>query len=229
MAYLWGGMDALSLSPFAPVALGTLGPVRPLQPTTAQDGNTSGSTAPTLQDLTQGLFRQTLQTSLAAPISEPGLVNGGLAPEATASLLAALTAPQATAGATPTVDTTTNAITQATPSSAPSPTPPVTATELPTQDVFANSSSLDFALQAALRFGAGVLGPGAAAQNAADLGTGLIRDATAVPRLEGLRGQAGAPGPEAYTQPQASAGRLLRDYEVGTPPVAAGGGVDLLA
>lgn len=220
-------MDALSLSPFVPPSLGTLSAVRPVS---VQD-KAPGSSTLSIQDLAQGLFRQALQTSLAAPVAESGPLNGGLAPEATASLLAALTAPQAAARPTPAADATTNAITQATPSSAPSPTPPVAATELPTQDAFANSSSLDFALQAALRFGAGVIGHGAVAPNAADLGTGLIRDAAAVPRLEGLRAQAGAPGPEAYTQSQVSAGRLLRGYEVGPPPVPSpgGGGLDLLA
>ncbi|MCE1204267.1 MAG: hypothetical protein LWW79_06620 [Holophagaceae bacterium] len=226
-------MDALFLSPLAPATLGALGALRPAQPLPIQEDNASGSSALAVQDLAQGLFRRTLQASIVAPLSEPGGGNVGLAQEATASLLAALTTPQAPASATAATDATTNALTQTAPSTAPSATPPtaVLADAPAITDAFADSSSLDFALQAALRFGAGVVGQGAATQPNADLSTGLIRDAASVQRLGSLQAQAGAPGPEAYTLPQVPAARVLRSYEAAPPPAlpAASGGVDLLA
>ena len=42
---------------------------------------------------------------------------------------------------------------------------------------------------------------------------GLIRDAATVQRLGSLQAQAGAPGPEAFTLPQAATARILRSYE----------------
>ena len=225
-------MDALSLSPLAPVTLGALGGLRPVQPLPIQEDKTTGSSALAIQDLAQGLFQRALQASVLSPVSEPSGGNLGLAREATASLLASLRAPQAPASATPAAEATTNAVSQSAPSTAPSATPP--AAVLPdvpaTQDAFASSSTLDFAMQAALRFGAGVSGQGMTTLPTADLSTGLIRDAAAVQRLGSLQAQAGAPGPEAFTLPQATA-RTLRGYEVTpSPPIIPGGSqVDIFA
>jgi len=226
-------MDALSLSPLAPATLGALSALRPAQPLPIQESKTPGSSTLAVQDLAQGLFQQALQASILSPISEPGGGNVGLAQAATTSLLAALTAPQAPASATAATDATPTALTQTAPSTAPSATPPTPLlADVPaTQDAFASSSTLDFALQAALRFGAGVAGQGALAPPGADLSTGLIRDAAAVQRLGGLQAQAGAPGPEAYTLPQASIARILRNYEAAPNPLSMteAGVVDLLA
>ncbi|MFN7958143.1 MAG: hypothetical protein U0P46_07485 [Holophagaceae bacterium] len=235
-------MAAIALSPLAPATLSALSALRPVQPLPITEDKTSGSSALTLQDLAQGLFQRTLQASVLAPLAEPGGGNLGVAPEATASLLASLTAPQAPASATPAADATAPAgaqatlpsgATAATASTAPSPSPPAAVLpEVPaTQDAFASSSSLEFALQAALRFGAGVAGQGTPALPSADLSTGLIRDAAAVPRLEGLQAQTGAPGPEAFLRPSASNLRLLRTYEISPAPVSSpqATGVDLFA
>lgn len=229
-------MDALSLSPLAPVTLGALGGLRPVQPLPIQENKTTGSSALAIQDLAQGLFQRALQASVLSPVSEPSGGNLGLAREATASLLASLRAPQAPASATPATEATTNAVTpaipQTAPSTAPSATPPaaVLADVPATQDAFASSSTLDFAMQAALRFGAGVSGQGMTTLPTADLSTGLIRDAAAVQRLGSLQAQAGAPGPEAFTLPQATT-RTLRGYEVTpSPPISPGGSqVDIFA
>jgi len=226
-------MDALSLSPLAPASFSALSALRPVQPLPVQEDKTSGSRALAIQDLAQGLFQQALQASILSPVSEPIGGNVGLAREATTSLLASLSAPQAPATATPAPDATTNTITRAASSSAPSATPPaaVIADVPAAQDAYATSSTLDFALQAALRFGAGVAGLGTPPLPSADLSPGLIRDAAAVQRLGSLQAQAGAPGPEAFTLPQAASTRLLRTYEV-TPALAispGASGVDLLA
>ncbi|NWJ41612.1 MAG: hypothetical protein HXX12_11645 [Geothrix sp.] len=213
-------MDALSLSPLSPANLSALTALRPVPPLPVQDGKTTGSSALAIQDLAQGLFQRALQASIHSPVSESGGGNVGLGQEATASLLASLAAPQAPASATAPTDATTNAITQAAPSTAPSATPPaaVLADAPVTQDAFASSSTLDFALQAALRFGAGVAGQGTPALATADLSTGLIRDAATVQRLGNLQAQAGAPGPEAFTLPQATTSRVLRSYEAAPIP-----------
>jgi hypothetical protein len=229
-------MAVLSVSPLGPATLSGLNALRPVPPLPVAEDKASGSTALTIQDLAQGLFQRTLQASILSPLAETEGGNLGLAPEATASLLASLTAPQAPASATPAPGATVDATIAGSPaaaSTAPSPTPPAAVQPdlAATQDAFASSSSLEFALQAALRFGAGVAGQGASVLPSADLSTGLIRDAAAVPRLDGLQAQAGAPGPEAFLRPSVSSTRLLRTYEIGpapspTPAVA---GVDLFA
>jgi len=226
-------MDALSLSPLAPATFNAVGALRPVQPLPVQEDKTSGSRALAIQDLAQGLFQQALRASVLSPVTDSVSGNFGLGREATASLLASLSAPQAPATATPAADATTNAINPAASSSAPSPTPPAAViADVPTaQDAYATSSTLDFALQAALRFGAGVAGLGTPALPSAELSPGLIRDAAAVQRLGSLQAQAGAPGSEAFTLPQATNTRLLRTYEVNSP-LAIGSGssrVDLFA
>jgi hypothetical protein len=92
--------------------------------------------------------------------------------------------------------------------------------------------SPDFAMQTALRFGAGVVAQAATSGiPAPDLGTGLVRDATTVLRLENLQPHAGGPGPEAFARPESPAQRILRTYEAGSALSATQGtsAVDLLA
>lgn len=226
-------MDALSLSPLAPATFSAVSTLRPVQPLPVQEDKASGSRALAIQDLAQGLFQQALQASILSPLSEPSGGNVGLAREATTSLFASLSAPQAPASTTSATDATTNAITRATPSTAPSASPPAAVlADVPTaQDAYATSSTLDFAMQAALRFGAGIAGLGTPTLPSADLGPGLIRDAATVQRLGSLQTQAGAPGSEAFTLPQAATTRLLRTYEVTPAPAISPGSnrVDLFA
>jgi hypothetical protein len=87
-------------------------------------------------------------------------------------------------------------------------------------------------MQTALRFGAGVVTEAmASAIPTADLGTGLVRDATSVLRLESLQARTSAPGPEAFAQPQTPAHRILQSYDSSSMGSAAPGAstVDLLA
>ena len=152
----------------------------------------------------------------------------GLALQTTASLLASLTAPQAPVAPTATPDATTNPVAQITGGQAATPATTI-ATDIPAnQDTFATSSSLDFALQTALRFGAGVAGQVAPANPGPLSEPGLVRDATAVLRTGPLQPQAGHPGPEAFTHPQATAQRVLRSYATAPAPTSPGS-LDLMA
>jgi hypothetical protein len=231
-------MDALSVSPVGPAALSALSALRPVQASriqATQAGNPSGSAALSAQSLVQSLFQRTLQTTSLYPVSEPVTGSAALAQEATASLLAALTPPQAPANVTPAPDATTNPAALQASSSDSSTAPPTlpAVQDLPTaQDAFETSLSPDFAMQTALRFGAGV-GAQAAASGivAPDLGTGLVRDAATVLRLENLQPRTGGPGPEAFARPETPAQRVLRTYETGSAVSATQGtsSVDLLA
>jgi hypothetical protein len=119
-------------------------------------------------------------------------------------------------------------------STAPASTVPATdIQDLPAaQDAFETSLSPDFAMQTALRFGAGVVAQAAASGiPTPDLGAGLVRDATTVLRLENLQPRTGGPGPEAFTQAETPTQRILRTYET-SPALSATQGanaVDLLA
>jgi len=220
-------MDPISVGAFTPVALNAVSALRPLQV-----GGAARTTTLSSQDLAQGVFQRTLQAATSFPLAEPATGSAGLFQEATASLLAALSAPQATANATSTSDATTNPLAVQPPGTAtsPSPTPPTTVlSDVPaTQDAFATSSGADFAMQTALRFGAGVLASTAPSLATTDQGAGLVRDATSVSRLDGLQARAGSPGPEAFTRSMAAIGRVLRDYQV-TPATQPSGGLDLMA
>lgn len=127
----------------------------------------------------------------------------------------------------------TTAPTTATATTTPAATPAAVALPEVTNpaDAFATSSSLDFALETALRFGAGVqaLAPPAQANPnlSAGLSAGLVRDATSVLAQGNLQPHAGGPGPEAFTHPQAAVQRALRTYAPAVVP--AGPGLDLLA
>lgn len=227
-------MDPLAVVSLGPATLSALTAVRPVQALrvpAAQDGKASRSPL-SVQDLAQRLFQQTLQAATLSPLAEPAAGSAGLAVEAAASLLAALNAPQATANTNPTADATTHpTAVQATGLvTAPAGTPPAAVpAELPAnQDAFAASLSTDFALGTALRFGAGVSTQIAPTLATGNLGTGLVRDATAVLRLEGIQPHAGGPGPEAFTHPQAPVQEVLRTYEA-VPATQGPGQVDLLA
>jgi len=241
-------MDPLAVNALSPATLSALSAVRPVQalavPAPREVASTASApgSALTLQDLAQGMFQRTLQAATLFPLAEPATGNLGLAQEAAASLLAALTPPQAPAASTPANDATTNPATvnpaatnaadatnQA--STASTATTATAATALPEAttpaDAFATSSSLDFALETALRFGAGVQALAAPAPANPDLGAGLVRDATSVLTQGNLQPHAGGPGPEAFTHPQATVQRALRTYA--PTVVTASPGLDLLA
>jgi hypothetical protein len=235
-------MDTLSVNPVSPVAVGVLSTPRPvIQPLAVPPGQhakAAGPAALSLQEVAQSLFQRTLQTATLYPVAEPASGSAGLALDATASLLAALNPPQATADTTATPAATTNpeAVQASNTSSSTAQTPTAPVASLPdlpaTQDAFGASLSPDFAMQTALRFGAGVVTEAAlAAVPATNLGTGLLRDATAVPRLGNLQPRAGGPGPEAFAQPGAATQRILRTYEAGSAlsPAQGTSTVDLLA
>jgi hypothetical protein len=182
-----------------------------------------------------------LQVSTVFPLAESTTPGLGLVQAVTPSLLAALNPPQPAANTTPATDATTNATTNTTTNAT-----AVTATTLadtttaataaanplqdvPTaQDAFATGSSLDFALQTALRFGAGVGAPAAPALPNAGQEPGLVPDAAAVMRIQGLQAQTGGPGPEAFARNQPPIQQILHDYQAITVPQAPGQ-VDFLA
>ena len=241
---LGSAMDALSVSPVGPATFSALSALRPVQASRIQStqvGNPAESSALSAQKLVQTLFQRTLQATSLSPVAEPVSGSAGMAQDVTASLLAALTPPPAPADVTAAPEVTNPAALQSSdtsPSTAPSSTAPSSAVPAPNvqdlpaaQDAFEASLSPDFAMQTALRFGAGVVAQAAASGvPAADLGTGLVRDATTVPRLGNLQPRASGPGPEAFAQPETPTQRILRTYETGSALSATqgGGGEDLL-
>jgi hypothetical protein len=215
-------MNPLTINAVGPVTLSALSALRPVPTATNGAGDPTGTTA---LGLAQGLFQRALQVTPVLPLAAPGTTGLDQTQEATASLLAALTAPQAPAPATPAAADAT-ALT-ATPSPVANPAETVLGNLTATQDAFTNASSLDFALQTALRFGAGV-GPLAAPATAnPGQGTGLVRDATEVLRIRNLQPQTGGPGPEAFAQPHAPVQRVLQSYQP-VPAAPTPGQVDLL-
>jgi hypothetical protein len=228
-------MDTFSVGPINPVAVGILHTALPvIQPPATlpgQTGRSAGPTAEPIQNLAQVLFRQTLQAASQYPISEPASGSASLAQDAATSLLAALNPTPATAGSASLAPAATSpAAGQTSISSSTTPAPNLQ--DLPTtQDAFGTSLSPDFAMQTALRFGAGVVTEAAASVPAAELGTGLLRDATAVLRLGNLQPRTGGPGPEAFAQPQTATQRVLRTYEGSStgPSTQGASTVDLLA
>lgn len=231
-------MDALSISPVGPATLRALSALRPVQASRIQPtqvGNPSESPALSAQRLAQSLFQRTLRTASLYPVSESVTGSAALAQEATASLLAALPLSQTPTNVTPVSDATAKpAVPQASSSTSPAAPPTLPAVQdLPAaQDAFATSLDPGFAMQTALRFGAGVVAQAAASGiPAPDLGTGLVRDATTVLRLENLQPRTGGPGPEAFARPETPAQRILRTYETGSALSATQGtsAVDLFA
>ena len=220
-------MDPLRIPPLGLNPLGALKP--PAPPAQPAAGPSSG--LPGIQSLAQDLFSRTLQAAAVFPVVEStGPAN--FLQDSASPLLAALTAPQASTPVTATPDAQVPAQTQpaALQPTATTPTAPAVPQETPaTLEATAQTGEgLDFALQTALRFGAGV-GPLAGPQVLTpDLAAGLIRDAAAVQRAQGLQTRAGGPGPEAFARPQEAVRRALQTYQ--TPPVAEGSAsLDVLA
>ena len=209
-------MDAVRLSSLGMLAL--LNPGASGSSPWPADPASAGA-APQAPASTQDLFQQLLQASIPAGAQGIAALDLNAAP----SLLAALTAPQATsaAGTTTTAPQVLGVAEAAAPVSvALAASPPV----LPD----ATGSGLDFALQTALRFGAGV-GPLAVPANAVpDLSTGLVRDAAAVLRNAPLQSQAGGPGTEAFVH-SPFVHQALRLYQAGAIPSPTSSGLDLLA
>jgi len=234
-------MDALSVSPVGPATFSALSALRPVQASRIQStqvGNPAESSALSAQKLVQTLFQRTLQATSLSPVAEPVSGSAGMAQDVTTSLLAALTPSPAPADVTAAADATTNPAALSTSSTDSSTAPPsaLPATDIQdvpaAQDAFDTSLNPDFAMQTALRFGAGVVAQAAASGiPTPDLGAGLVRDATTVLRLENLQPRTGGPGPEAFAPPETPTQRILRTYETGPAALSAtqgGGGVDLL-
>jgi hypothetical protein len=245
-------MNVLPVVPVNPVAVNAVNTAelvhQPVTGSLAQSSKAAGTAALSIQDLTQSLFHQNLQAAALFPVLDPVSGSAGLAQDAIASLLATLNPAQAAAAATPAATPPTslgpppnlnpsagaaplaNALSSAAPSSA---APVATAQDLPaSQDGFWASLSPDFAMQTALRFGAGVAIQAApTALSGTAPGTGLVRDAASVLRLGNLQPHAGHPGPEAFTQSQPPTQQILQTYEAGATTTAPQGtsAVDLLA
>lgn len=228
-------MDVLSVSSPTPTTLTAVNPLWSAKLTADQNTNTL-----TFKDLAKELFQHTLLSTPLPPLPDSTLGASRLAQLATSTLMASLSAPQATATTSPTSDASSTAaivnpvastgpvgITASTVPSTPLPTP-VVKDLAAVQDTFTNSSTGDFAMQTALRFGAGVLGPAAPALASSQQGTGLVRDATAVLRTATVQAHGGGPGPEAFFHTQTNAARILREYQTVSPPLQPVG-LDLLA
>lgn len=230
-------MAALSVNPLSPVALSALRSVQPPTVPPARTEPSPGTSSLSLQDLAQTLFQRTLQATTLFPLAAPATRNASLAQATAAALLASLNAPQATTVASTVTTTTTNPVAaqpvDTTPSTAPASAPTAAVIgDLPAgQDAFALSLGPDFAMQTALRFGAGVQSQAALALPPTDLGAELVRDAANVLRLGNLQPQAGGPGPEAFATQQNLIQRVLRSYGAAPTGTALQGTdtVDLLA
>lgn len=223
-------MDPLRLSALGGTAAMVLTPALVIP--RAQQGNAQGTAA---EAGVQGLFLQALQA--ANPLSQTGTASSTPAAQGvTDSLLAALTAPTATAATTATADTSTAAAAVApappavTLAGATPATPVIAAAEAATasQVTLPDSSTLAFALETALRFGAGVAPGAGPAFQLPDAGAGLMRDAAAVPRQPHLLLNTGRSGAEVLAQPQTAVPQAVNAYR--TAAVAeAPAGLDLMA
>lgn len=229
-------MDALRVSSLGSTPLNALRPP-PVVPQvqTGAPGNgrtelTVGLVPDLARDLALTLLQSSTQSALLRPVTGSAPAPPELAPTFTASLVAALTAPPTTAVATPSTETASAAgapaVAGSTPAPTTAPTTPTVAALAPEtpaiQDGFQTGASVDFALQTALRFGAGVVAQAAPALQAASLDDGLVRDAMAVLRQGGLQSQGGRPGPEAYARPQTDAMRAAETYRPTAPEVGSG-------
>lgn len=235
-------MDALRVSPLGSTPLSTLRPppvVPQVQTGAPGNGRTelaAGLVPDLARDLALTLLQSTTQSALLQPVLGSAPAAPQLTPTFTASLVAALTAPSATGVATPSTETAStagaSAVAGASTTTSTAPTAaPVTALapETPAiQDGFQTGASVDFALQTALRFGAGVVAQAAPSLQAAPAGEGLVRDAMAVLRQGGLQSQGGRPGPEAYARPQTDAMRAAETYRPAVTETGSGA-LNLLA
>lgn len=225
-------MDPLRLSAPGSVALQALKPIPPPAPPAAQPSAGLPDNRDLVQGLAQDLFQRTFLTEVAFPVAGPTSLATDLRP-VTGSLLTALNAPPPVAEPTPAENNPPAIVGPAVPSTAPSTAPTATPPALPgdlqnAQGIQESGLSLDFALQTALRFGAGVGAQAAPTSPAPNLGAELVRDAATVPRQRSLQAQAGGPGPEAFAHPQAPVHRALRSYQV-PPSVPGPGHLDLFA
>lgn len=217
-------MARLLVSALSPPNLQGVGALRPL------DLEASSKPSPqSTQDLAQNLFQQSLQAATTSAGISPGaelLLQGR---EASASLLASLTAPQAPADTTPTLDSTTLPSDNSSVSTplALSPATNGLGETLTTPDVSGTDTAIDLGLQTAMRFGAGVLGQGATDQTTISAAAELVRDATAVVRTGALRDQTTSPGPEAFPRPGEATNRLPKPYQV-IPEAPVSTGLNLL-
>lgn len=220
-------MDPLRVSAPGSVALQALKPIPPLAPPSAQPSAGLPDNRALVQGLAQDLFQRTFLAAVAFPFTEAASPPRELAP-VPGSLPTALDAPPATTAPAGPINP---PVVPGPPaqSTAPRALPPALAGEPQTAPGGQPLGlSLDFALQTALRFGAGVGAPATPASQAPTLGAELVRDAAAVPRQRNLQPQAGGPGPEAFAHPQAPLQRVLRSYQA--PPAVPGPGqLDLFA
>ena len=231
-------MDPLAVNALGPASLSGLSALRPAQPPAVPPppsaGGATGGLALTPLDLAQGLFQRTLQAASQFPWLGAETGGTGLAQDAAATLFTTLQAPQAATEGTPspTQDFPRTSTLAGAASTAPTANPGLVAPTALTAstDSFVSSTSLAFALQTALRFGAGVQGAAFAPALVAEPGSTLVRDAAAVSRVGSLQPREGGPGPGDYAQPQGTAQQVLSSY--GIPATAAPSGVeqvDLLA
>ena len=231
-------MDALRLSALGGISASAPNPAS-AQQAKAQPGTASSSKA--VQDLAQSLFLQAFQAANALPGTEPASASAtGLA----GALLSALASPAltgtATQAATPATTTPATAPAGAatgtgtsgllaTPPASALPATPALPTETATlQAAPTDSTGVDFALQTALRFGAGVGTQADLAPQIPNLATGLVRDAAAVPPQGNLQLHTGGSGLEAFAQPRAALPQAQNPYRAPAVPEASLG-VDLLA
>jgi hypothetical protein len=213
-------MDTLAVSALAPTTLNAVNSLWSASLTVNPDPKPFS-----VNDLVQTRLQQTIQQAASSPLAAPASGVIQMAQEATASLLASLSAPQAPAAPTLTPDATTNPSAVQSPSTTDlaTTTSALTSTtslvnDVPTaQDTFDTSSTGDFAMQTAMRFGAGVAGMSAPATANSDQGTGLVRDATAVLRTSNVQPHQGGPGPDAFFHSPTNFDRVLRDYQTAAP------------
>ncbi len=215
-------MDAIRISTLGAAALASPKAVQDTVDPVNLISGAGGQTVPTNPG--QDVFQQALQVSTA--ILQGGTqAAGALGLNSVPSLLAALTPPQATVG---TVATTSFPAASAAAASNVAAASAVTHVSNAPALPDTTGSSLDFALQTALRFGAGVGSLAAPANAIPDLSTGLVRDATAVLRNAPLQSQAGGPGTEAFVH-SPFVHQALRLYQAGAIPAPASSGLDLMA
>lgn len=212
-------MNPLTLSSLAPVTMQTVGALSP-----ARMADKSEPNLWTPLNLASDSLQNNVPPFTLDPLLSPTPQSPGAPQDSGVSLLTALTAPQAAVSTTPTPDATNQTTTLQAPSTEPSaPLPPVANDVVPTQDPAAASAGLDFAQQAALRFGAGVAGSAPLAPATMGAGPILVRDASSVVRNGGLQAHTGAPGPEAFILLKDTLDRAHKSYQANaTAPTAMG-------
>lgn len=204
--------------------------VRPAWATPRVQDSPTASSREVVQGLTQDFFQRSLQSALLFPLGQSTTATSDLSGRFGNALLAGLAAPSVTeAPSTGAREDRSAALATDTAAPVPSTVSAATTESLQTgQDALTGSASLEFALQTALRFGAGVGAQAAPAPAPAEFGTGLIRDAEAVARIGSLQARTGGPGSEAPSRPETLLRSALRTYQA-TPVQAETGSIDLMA